>query len=1393
MGYFKRLWWCLGLLLLSSATQAATYNLKQQVPPGCNQQGNGPVNCPNGLNLAWGDIINATQVLEINVTGDANLQNAQINVGSGSSVIINVTGNISTGWQFRINGSLTAGGTITVQGQSEFIGDLNAASINATNGGSNVYQGTLTATNSISLGYQSTVNGSLQGGNINTSSLTNISGSVSGNNINIQSSNTIGGSLVGANIVTDANVGIGGSVSGTDVTLGSQNTVTGTVNGTDSVTLLSQNSVFNGDVSSNGPVTIYSYTTINGNVAGSDVVPFFDGSQYQGSNVTINGNVTATNNFVLPSSSQLTGDVTAGSVLVRASASDVEGGVVATGDVIIESGSGITGSATGENIELQDSAAYITDNAVAENNITIGWSGSIGGDASATTIDNNSGNPDSVAGDEYCTDSDSVVDPNHAFECSPPGSEGDPGDSGDTGGPGDPDQCGAIYELSGFGIVGSNGFVSGTGSQINDNDIVDETGTGGNTPTPSGSIDTVDLEYPPLEPAIFPTFSGTGTLQNQTNIPPGTYGNIYTRGGNSVSSTSGGGTYYIEEFSFTNNNNSLTLGPGDYFIKEMNLGNNSTINIAPSGQVRLFIRDGVVGGNDISFNSSGNVANLVIYLYEGADFVIGNYCNSGNNCPEFTFNGLIYSPYETSDIEFGNNTNFQGGALTAGTVTLGSNTEITYSPQTQAEVNEAAGCDPEPAAVNHYRIQHPTQIVSCLAAPVEIIACANADCSETYDDAVTLTASASVGGSTWLGGDIIASTAENSDWQFSNGSGSGNLRNINGGSTTISLSNEVPPATNAVQCYDSSGTTTTTCNIEFVSAGLVFTDTDGVSAIVNSHAGLDFPMLLRAVETNTTTGACEARVEGPQTVGIGLECTNPLTCEAGQSFTINGNSVALNNNGAAISNTSVNLTFDANGSAPITANYTDVGQLRLHAALSLNEDVGSGAPAITLTGVSINDFVVKPHTLVARALDDSGNLWTTTTNSGAGFKAAGEDFTFIVQALNAAGNPTPNFGNEVGATENVTAAFDSMAYPVIPGDTWSSSKLTITAPFVVDPDYAGAMRTVGARWREAGTPNLLPSLIGNDYLGAGNVLQQVPSAIGRFYPDAFELVSSSVTNACTAPSATPFTYMGQPEIGVSFSLRALNTLGVVTQNYHSGFYVNTADIAVAAANTTPPDSAGDAFSTRLDAPLSSSWVNGEFENIGSTATFNRLASNLTDGPYTSTYLGLRVLSEMDNRDFAVTNLVTQQGAAAQLSGVLNLRYGRLVLENTYGPENEPLPITLRAEYWDGNQFVLNDLDSCTPITVTAFNIVDNPSGLLTNATGSDSDLLEGELMPDTVFWDTPNPAAAGEFTFEYQADSWLQYPWIDENNTSHSNPRALAGFGQYRGNDRIIFWMERRN
>ncbi len=64
-------------------------------------------------------------------------------------------------------------------------------------------------------------------------------------------------------------------------------------------------------------------------------------------------------------------------------------------------------------------------------------------------------------------------------------------------------------------------------------------------------------------------------------------------------------------------------------------------------------------------------------------------------------------------------------------------------------------------------------------------------------------------------------------------------------------------------------------------------------------------------------------------------------------------------------------------------------------------------------------------------------------------------------------------------------------------------------------------------------------------------------------------------------------------------------------------------------------------------------------------------------------------------------------------------------------------------------------------------------------------------MPAGTWWQ--DPGAVGEFIFEYDTQPWLEFDWSNDSSLPLEDPSATAGFGQYRGNDRIIFWLERRN
>lgn len=947
-------------------------------------------------------------------------------------------------------------------------------------------------------------------------------------------------------------------------------------------------------------------------------------------------------------------------------------------------------------------------------------------------------------------------------------------------------QCEQYSDLLDYGIIGESGFTYGNNSEINGNEIDGS----GNTPTPIGQVETVDLQFPPLSPATFPSSqTGGADLVNAINIAPGSYGTISTdtrRNATPLVSFSGGGTYYIEELIFDGRDSEARLAPGDYFIERLNLDNNSYINIVPQGQVRLFVRDYIIGDNNIFVNSSGPVGDMLVYLYDGAQVNLGNFNEGGASNTVINFNGLIYSPYTNTSVELGNNNNYQGAILTPGTVTVGNNTNFNYSPEVQDELSDAIGCSPQPS-IHHIRIRHPQSIVSCYSAPVEVFACADASCSELYDGTTTVTLSAGASGPVWQGGDITSSSGSTATLSFVNGSGVAGLQWVAGGTATLSATASSPAPTAATQCVDSSGTTATNCNVDFTTAGLIVAAADGQSVIPSSYAGSDFTTTLRAIQTNTTTGACEARVSGPQTVELAVTCTNPTQCQAGQSYEVNGSPVGLANAGAALNYSSHNLTFDSNGTAVLTNNYSDVGVLRMQARLNLASDTNSNPaiddPALVLNGSSLNDFVVRPYRLTVQALTDSGQPATATTNTGNGYRAAGEDFSAIVRSFNAAGQVTPNFGNEVTPLA-VSMAFDSVAYPTPSHPNADASKLVVPNAFVPSSSIAGAYVVDGVQWNEAGTVNLRAQLPGNNYLGGGDAFSRPASPVGRFYPAYFTLLSGATTQSC---SAGDFSYMGEPSVRLDATIEARSTDGLRLYNY--GEYYNGTAVLDSVARATPADTVADDFATRWQASLPTVWTEGRLLLAVNDATLQKRADLTPDGPYTAVEVGLQVDSEIDNRDFTATQvtLTTLSGDAVPLSSALNFVYGRIALDNTYGPETSNLPVVVRAEYWNGELFTTHTADQCSAYAPTDLAVVEYLDPLTTSAGGSAGTLVDGIIGTSPLFWTAPSGSTIrGEFRFELDVSSYLEFPWQDPDGTTFNNPRAYGGFGEYRGNTRKL-------
>ncbi|ACE86143.1 DUF6701 domain-containing protein [Cellvibrio japonicus] len=694
------------------------------------------------------------------------------------------------------------------------------------------------------------------------------------------------------------------------------------------------------------------------------------------------------------------------------------------------------------------------------------------------------------------------------------------------------------------------------------------------------------------------------------------------------------------------------------------------------------------------------------------------------------------------------------------------------------------GC---PAAVSYYGIFHSGSGITCAAEPVTIRA---------YDAAGNLVApnagtqvllSTAPATGSWVSPTYIFSGAETSFTAY--------LRQTTAATLNINLTDGVVSESVALDPP-----------ITFANAGLKFyANASGFLPIPNQRAGItDSAPVLRAMRTNENTGACEARVTGTRTVNLAYECVDPSTCIAGQVFTAAGAAITGNSALGIINYAPVSLTFNAAGVASVPINYSDVGMVRLHAALPLA--ASGNDPAITLSGSS-DAFVVRPERLavtLVEGLDGKANPGATSApGAAAGFVAAGAPFRVVVQAQNANQQPTPNFGREASTENNIVLKEFTLDYPgggalTILANAIAGS-FTSTAP-------AGSFQNANISWEQVGSLTVRPELADNNYMGAGAPDYIASNTIGRFYPDRFSMVASFLANSCGS-----FSYMSHGAIPLNYELQALSASGAVLSNYGPAYSAGPA-LNYVAENADMGD--GALLSSRIVEGSPKNWSAGILQ-VNTNATFNRAAA--PDGPYTDLRWGLGLTDSFDMRELAGKNMNADSAAACvgtscnavQLGSVpLNLRFGRLRLDDAFGPESVDLPVNFVTEYWTGNLFSINSADNCTLISRGAINypsgILLNPAHLVVPLAGGSTTGIYGHSAanPLNIVFQGGNAAhyfqAPGSGTGDFDVDinltsyPWLRYDWNQDGDYSDASlPTARFGFGQYRGHDRIIYWRER--
>ncbi|MGI1678358.1 MAG: LamG domain-containing protein [Cellvibrionaceae bacterium] len=610
-------------------------------------------------------------------------------------------------------------------------------------------------------------------------------------------------------------------------------------------------------------------------------------------------------------------------------------------------------------------------------------------------------------------------------------------------------------------------------------------------------------------------------------------------------------------------------------------------------------------------------------------------------------------------------------------------------------------------------------------------------------------------------------------------------------------------------------------NIEFFDTGFRFVDGSDNAVIGNQIAAQQSSVYsLQAIRTDTQTGQCiNVFGNGDQAdVEIAAECTNPTSCAGLQvSITNNGNTNTISTNndnsgaGAASYSTFGNLLFGVDSKAAFTLTYPDAGAISLHARYQiLNDD---STPSGRYMSGSSNSFVVSPADFVITAVDAGVVSNPSTTNTGTGFVASGDPFRVLVEARNAAGNITPNFGNEI-TPETVELNVDSLVFPVggMIGSLINPAAFSLTA-------NSGELENTAITWNEVGAFATVVSIGDGDYLGAGDVVGTTSTTIGRFYPAYFSLQSSSVNNSCSSGS---FSYFSDNNISVSYEIVAHNRLGNTVSNYDNTDldYPTATQVFHGENNNT-----GNDFNARLTI-ASSQWDDGELLVVDSNANVARLvdgsSNTIPDGPYTNFLLAVEI-NDIDDANFDTLNFKADETGdcvangncdSRELSGALNMRFGRLSVLDVHGPETSAIPMIWQTEFWNGSSFVLNTEDSCTQLPlidvnfVGASSLVDAANDVISVDLGGSVSVFDFsdvsgmlDCMSSThigmcrgkagITYGATGQVATYPIDIDLSSHLFLQGDWNQDGNYNDSlHPRIYVRFQNYRGHDRVIYWQE---
>lgn len=669
-----------------------------------------------------------------------------------------------------------------------------------------------------------------------------------------------------------------------------------------------------------------------------------------------------------------------------------------------------------------------------------------------------------------------------------------------------------------------------------------------------------------------------------------------------------------------------------------------------------------------------------------------------------------------------------------------------------AEMNRVFPCGA--IGPDHIRLTHSGQGLTCSPAEVTVEACANQDCSALFTDPVEVSFTSPA--QTWVPNPVTFT-------------GQTDVRlSVTQPSTVTLDASASPAAQNPTRCFSGGAET---CEMTFLDSGFVIDVPNHVSDKLVSGS-------IVAVRKGEDERCVPGFANESKEVSLWSEYSNPST----GTLPVSIDSSVIGN---ASPGTAFNLDFDGNGVASIDLRYPDVGRV----ALNARHEGGGESEGLVMTGNG--SFVAWPAYFT---LDIPGNPEAAVVADGNAFVAAGEDFPVNVSSRNASDAITPNFGRE-SAPEGVSLT-PALVAP-------SGGRLPPLAgsfgDFGQDCDgnsTQGGTACGNFNWPEVGIISVTPTLASGAYLGSENVTGNAVSNVGRFIPADFSVQivdQGSVAPYCTV--SDDFAYFGQDLAWLSgaeplLEVRALAVGGALTENYTEPGFLRLESSGIEripeVADETEVGTQGNFLpvSTTLETMMGSVASPGVMRFIFSEADVLRYLKEPASrvAPFEPDY-GI-VLEKIKDKDDVTS---TQTPLTLKPDFAFQMRYGRLNLDNAFGPENMDLQVPFEAQIWNGSRFQRHTDENCWAYNTADVILTDTPPNTSIDARSGTMD-NGGAQVGEELVLTAPGANDTGSVIVRYPVPAYWQDDF-DGDGTSE-DPTAIATFGVYRGNDRIIYWRE---